>query len=83
MEKIENLDAAQRKKLLQLLRKYEYLFDGTLGDFNTPPVQLVLKEGVHPLNSRAFPVPHVHKKTLLKEILRMESLGILKKHSDL
>jgi hypothetical protein len=32
------LSANQKKKLLQLLNKYELLFDGTLGDWKTKPV---------------------------------------------
>ncbi len=31
----KNLSANQKKKFLQLLRKYELLFNGTLGDWRT------------------------------------------------
>jgi hypothetical protein len=34
----KHLSANQQKKLLQLLKKYELLFDGTLGDWKTKPV---------------------------------------------
>jgi hypothetical protein len=34
----KHLNAAQQKKLLQLLKKYKSLFDGTLGDWKTKPV---------------------------------------------
>ncbi len=44
----KHLSANQQKKLLQLLRKYESLFDGTLGDWKTKPVSFQLKEGVSP-----------------------------------
>jgi hypothetical protein len=33
IDKCKHLSAAQQKKLLQLLKKYELLFDGTLGDW--------------------------------------------------
>jgi hypothetical protein len=33
-DKCKHLSADQQKKLLQLLTKYELLFDGTLGDWN-------------------------------------------------
>jgi hypothetical protein len=49
-DKIKHLSAEQQKKLLQLLRKYESLFDGTLGDWKTKPVSFQLKEGVSPYN---------------------------------
>jgi hypothetical protein len=42
------LSTNQQKKLLQLLKKYELLFDGTLGDWNTKPVSFQSKEGVSP-----------------------------------
>jgi hypothetical protein len=32
---ISTINEIERNKLLQLLRKYEHLFDGTLGDFET------------------------------------------------
>jgi hypothetical protein len=38
----KHLSADQQKKLLQLLKKYESLFDGTLGDWKTKPVSLHL-----------------------------------------
>jgi hypothetical protein len=44
----KHLSANQQKKLLQLLKKYESLFDGTLGDWKTKPVAFQLKEGVSP-----------------------------------
>jgi hypothetical protein len=44
----KHLSANQQKKLLQLLKKYESLFDGTLGDWKTKPVSFQLKEGVSP-----------------------------------
>jgi hypothetical protein len=34
----KHLSADQQKKLLQLLKKYESLFDRTLGDWKTKPV---------------------------------------------
>ncbi len=57
----KHLSANQQKKLLQLLKKYESLFDGTLGDWKTKPVSFQLKEGVSPDHGRAFPVPKIHK----------------------
>jgi hypothetical protein len=53
----KHLSANQKKKLLQLLKKYESLFDGTLGERKTKPVSFQLKEGVSPYHGQAFPVP--------------------------
>ncbi len=69
--KCKHLSAVQQKKLLQLLTKYESLFDSTLGDWKTKPVSFQLKEGVSPYHGRAFPVPKVHKETIIKEVERL------------
>jgi hypothetical protein len=44
----KHLSANHQKKLLQLLTKYESLFDGTLGDWKTKLVSFQLKERVSP-----------------------------------
>ncbi len=53
----KHLSADQQKKLLQLLKKYESLFDGILGDWKTKLVSFQLGEGVSPYHGQAFPVP--------------------------
>jgi hypothetical protein len=57
----KHLSANQQKTLMQLLKKYELLFDGTLGDWKTKLVSFQLKEGVSPYHGQAFPVPRMHK----------------------
>ena len=47
------------------------MFGGTLGDWNTEPVSFEMKEGAKPYYGRAFPIPKVHKATILKEIKRL------------
>ncbi len=75
----KHLSADQQKKLLQLLKKYELLFDGTLGDWKTKPVSFQLKEGVSPYHGRTFPVPKIHKDTIKKEVERLCKLGVLER----
>ncbi len=75
----KHLNANQQKKLLQLLKKYELLFDGTLGDWKTKPVSFQLKEGVSQYCGQAFPVPKIHKDTLNKEVERLVELGVLER----
>jgi hypothetical protein len=36
----ENLIAEEQHQLLQVLQKYDYLLDGTLGEFNMAPISL-------------------------------------------
>jgi hypothetical protein len=73
----KHLSADQQKKLLQLLMKYKLLFDGTLGDWRSKPVSFHLKEGASPHHSQAFPVPKIHKDTLIKKVERLCKLGVL------
>jgi hypothetical protein len=75
----KHLSANQQKKLLQLLNICESLFDGTLGDWKTKPVSFQLKEGASPYHGQAFPVPKIHKNTLIKEVERMVKLGVLER----
>jgi hypothetical protein len=75
----KHLSANQQKKLLQLLKKYETLFDGTLGDWKTKPVLFQLREGVSRYHGRAFPVPKNHKDTIIKEVERSWELGVLER----
>ncbi len=74
-----HLEPSQQEKLLSLLLDYELLFDGKLGDWNRPPVS---EEGAKPYHGRPYPIPQIHKATLMKEINRLESIGVLKKQSS-
>jgi hypothetical protein len=77
-----HLTPLQREKLLSLLLEYESLFDGTLGDWNRPPVSIELKEGATPYHGRPYPIPQIHKATLMKEIDRLVSIKVMKRQSS-
>jgi hypothetical protein len=55
------------------------LFDSTLGDWKTKPVSFQSKEGVSPYHGQAFPVPKVHKETIIKEVEKLCQLGVLER----
>jgi len=78
----KHLSTDQQDKLLQLLIKYESLFDSTLGDWKTTPVSFQLKEGSKPYHGRAFPVPKIHKEVLIREIERLCKLGVLERQPE-
>ena len=50
-----------RNSLLQLLQKYENMFDGTLGKYTGSYYTIELKEDAKP-----FPIPKIHELTLKK-----------------
>ena len=73
----KDLALHEQNKLLDLLTEYEDLFDCTLGDWKTEPVSLEIKDGAKPYHGRAFPVPKIHKATLVNELNRLCKLGVL------
>ena len=73
-----HLNYSQKATLLKLLQKYEVIFDGTLGDFQTDPVGFDLIPGAKAYHGRAFPVPHAQKAVFKKEVKRLVGLGVLK-----
>src|SRR6476660_2754624 len=76
----DQLDKADQQKLLQLLQKYKHLFDGTVGTWNTDPVDLVLKDpSCTPYYAKPYPVPYSQEQKLKEEVNRLCEQGILRK----
>ena len=73
-----HLSLHQQTSLLKLLTDYEELFHGTLGEWDTEPVSLELKEGTKPYAGKPYPIPRVHREALRKEVERLCELGVLK-----
>ena len=67
-DNITHLNAEKITQLLRLLQDFEDLFDGTLGDWATEPVNLYIKPVSKPFNSRYYLVPIINKKTFCKEL---------------
>ena len=72
-----SLNREQKRKLLKTLKKFESLFDGTLGQWKTDPVKIELKDGAKPVNARWYPVPKINKETFKKELMRLVEIGVL------
>ena len=62
------LNDEERTQLLSTLEDFEYLFDGTLGEWATDPFKLELKIGSKMFNSRYYPVPRIIKECFCKDI---------------
>ena len=55
----KTLDDTGRKKLYKLLQMFEHLFDGTLGEWKTDPIELELKDpDCKHYHAKPYPVPH-------------------------
>ena len=78
--KLKHLTAEQRDALLHILRKFEALFDGSLGCWNTAPVELELKDPkCKPVHAKPYPVPQSQVVKLKAELKRNCELGIMRK----
>ena len=71
----KHLSLDERQSLLDLLKEFEDLFDGTLGDWKTEHVSFELKEGAKPYHGRPYPVPKVHKETKKKKLIAWWNWG--------
>ena len=71
-----HLSLPNQNKLLDFLKKYEDLFDSTLGDQNIEPVSFTLKKDVKPHHDRAYPAPTAHKEAIIKDLSRLCKLGV-------
>jgi hypothetical protein len=78
-ESADHLTTSEQQKPLALLKKYEDLFDGTLGTFTGAPCDVKLKDNVEPHHARPFPVPKIHELTLKSELDRLCKLNVLKR----
>ena len=72
-----HLSLYNKKKLLELLKEFEELFNGTLGDWRREPVSFELKDGAKPYHGRPYPVPKIIKETAIKELNRLCELGVM------
>ncbi len=72
-----HLSTSHRNSLLALLLKFEELFNGMLGGWKLPPVSFELKEGAKPYHGRPYPIPKIHKATLMKDIDCLILIGVL------
>ena len=68
--------------LLNLLRKFEDLFDGTLGTQNTTMVYSELKDDAKSVCLKPYTVLRVHEEMFRKEAERLLSLGVLEEENE-
>ena len=71
------LNNEERNLLIILLEDFEELFDGTLGDWATEPVNLELNPYSKPFNSRYYLVPIFNKEIFRKEFKLLVEIIVL------
>ena len=64
----KHLPATEHHRLLHIMNKFEDLFDGKLGTWNTTLVDLELKDDAKPVCSRPYLLPKLHKAMFKKRL---------------
>ena len=72
-----HLNPKHKRLLLEVIKRFETILEGTLGDWKTKPVSLQVRPESTPYHGRAFPVPKIHQVVLKKELKRLCELGVL------
>ena len=78
------LDTSKKEALYHLLKKYDDLFDGTLGQWTGTDYKIELREGAKPYHARPYSIPRAHEATFKMEVERIVRTGVLRKinHSE-
>ena len=60
VDELNNISKSQQQQLLNILKKFESLFDGTLGCWKTKPIELELKDpNCKSYHAKPYPVPNL------------------------
>ena len=81
-KKCQTINTAEHYRLLKFLRKFEDMFNGTLGKWNTTPVDLELKDNTKPVCSKTCTVPRLHEAMFKKEGEILLRLGVLEEENE-
>ena len=82
VNKSEELTIEQQNQLLNLLLKFEDLFDGKLGTWLTEPIDIELKPDVKPYHAKPYPVPHSQEQKLKNEVKFLCEPKVLRKTNN-
>ena len=80
--KCTHLSINEWNELHQVLKAHEELFDGTLGQWNLPPKDIKLKEGVTTYHAQPFSVPKLYEESSKKEIDHLVKIRVLQKINE-
>ena len=62
LHNLQYLNNEEQQKLLNLLKRHQHLFDGTIGKWTGQQYKIELKPEAMPYHARAFPIPKFTKK---------------------
>ena len=65
---LNHLKVKLKNSSLELLKKYQEMFDETLGKYIGSDFNIELKEDAEPYQAKPFPIAKIHKPSLKKEV---------------
>ena len=77
VKELNHLKKNQKDDLLQVLKKHEKMFDGTLGVYPHKKFHIDIEPDAKPVYSRPYPIPRIHLQTFKKELDHLVQLGVL------
>ena len=81
-EQCQQVSPSEQAMLLNILKKFEDVLDGSIGTWNISPVDLELNDDANPVYLRTYPVPRVHEVMFRNEVEILVKLGVLKESND-
>ena len=76
------LKSKHKNPLLELLQKYEEMFDRTFGNYIGYDYTIELKEDAKLYHAKTFTKLNIHKPTLKREVDRLIKIKVLQKNSQ-
>ena len=77
VESLNHLSTSQKRDLLKMLQMHELLFQGKVGKWKGPPIDIRLKPNTKPYHTKAYRVPQAYQKVFREEIQRLVDIGTL------
>ena len=78
----EHLELQQQAKLLKVLTDNKEVFQGTIGAWCGPKIDIELQQGVRPYHTKPYCVPHSILPVFKSEVARLVEIGILLPNPD-
>ena len=84
VDEFTHLSKNEQTALLKLLKKYETLFDGTLGHWTGTSYKIELRKDAKTYHGKAYGIPKAYEATFRQEVERLCKIGVLRKinHSE-
>ena len=77
VESLDHLSSSEKFDLLKMMQMHALLFQGKVGKWKGPPIEIRLKPNTKPYHTKAYRVPQAYQKVFKEEIQRLVDIGAL------